>query len=413
MLAERRLPLRIGNLGFATGVDRRQAGGQPQVRNQFEVVADMQHSIGAQVAVVTGLGAWRVASGVAGRRAHVFRGTVVGHRLGGAQADGGFAVVAEQRVLADVIEGAADVGVGDFQPVGAFAQVHRVVVVRQANFDPGAVIQLQGGFVGDPGRPRLQALGIAGGVEAVGRAWVVADLAAREFARGVVGGFAVAEVEAGFQVRVEPVAEVRRHALAGGGALPLVAVGLGVGEANVVVGIPEHLARADFALGITFAAGFIAQLQLGRVVAGTRHVVDGAAEGQGALVKAVGATQHLDAALPQRVFQLIRCAAGAGQRQAVEHFVQAGGMGTGAAVQARTTNREFHPFVVRRLGVYPGLVLEYVFVGAHPPLLHAVHVDVIGAAGHALELRLGHFPRTGFAAGDFDRGQLQVFGMHQ
>lgn len=88
-------------------------------------------------------------------------------------------------------------------------------------------------------------------------------------------------------------------------------------------------------------------------------------------------------------------------------------MGPGAAVQARTANRELHPFVVGRLGVHPGLVLEHVFVGTHPPLLHAIHVDVVGATGHTLELRLGHFTGAGFAAGDFDRGQLQVFGVHQ
>lgn len=85
----------------------------------------------------------------------------------------------------------------------------------------------------------MQALGIARGVEAVGRARVVADLVAREFAGGVVGGFAVAEIKAGFQVRVETVAEVGRYTFAGAGALVLVAVGLGVSEADVVIGIPS------------------------------------------------------------------------------------------------------------------------------------------------------------------------------
>lgn len=199
----------------------------------------MQHGVGAQVAVVAGLGAGGIGDGVAGRYAYIFRRAIVGHRLGGAQANGDFAVVAEQHVLADVIEGAAEVGVGDFKAVGAFAQVHRVIVIGQADFKARVVVQLQGGFIGDPGRSRLQALGVTAGVKAVGCARVVADLAAGEFAGGVVGRLAVTEIEAGFQIRIEAVAEVGGHALAGGGALVLITVGFRVGQADVVIGIPS------------------------------------------------------------------------------------------------------------------------------------------------------------------------------
>ena len=86
VLAERRLAFGIADLGFAAGVDGGQAGGQPQVRHQFQVVADMQHGVGAQVAVVAGLGAGGIAGRVAGGNAHVLGTAVVGHRLGGAQA---------------------------------------------------------------------------------------------------------------------------------------------------------------------------------------------------------------------------------------------------------------------------------------------------------------------------------------
>jgi hypothetical protein len=82
----------------------------------------------------------------------------------------------------------------------------------------------------------LQAFGIAGGVEAVGGSWVVADLLTGES----LVGFAVA-VEAGFQFGAETVAEVGGDTLAAGCALVLVAVRLRVGEADVVVGVSQYL----------------------------------------------------------------------------------------------------------------------------------------------------------------------------
>jgi hypothetical protein len=84
----------------------------------------------------------------------------------------------------------------------------------------------------------LQAFGIAGGVEAVGGSWVVADLLTGP---SVVGGFAVAEIEAGFQFGAETVAEVGGDTFAAGCALVLVAVRLRVGEADVVVGVSQYL----------------------------------------------------------------------------------------------------------------------------------------------------------------------------
>ncbi|MNY20214.1 hypothetical protein D3C86_1536840 [compost metagenome] len=54
--------------------------------------------------------------------------------LGRAQAEGAVAFAAEQGVSAEIIEGTADIGIRHFQPVGAFAQVHGVVVVDQSGF---------------------------------------------------------------------------------------------------------------------------------------------------------------------------------------------------------------------------------------------------------------------------------------
>ena len=241
----------------------------------------------------------------------------------------------------------------------------------------------------------------------------MADLVTREPAGRIVGGFAITQVEARFQVRVKAIAKVGGDALAGTSALVLITVGFRIGEADVIVGVPQHLPRTDFTLSIAATADLIAHLQLGRVQAGAGDVIDRTAQSQRALIEPVGATQHLYPALPQRVLQLIRRTPWAGKRQAVEHFIQAGGVGTGRAVQARATNGHLHPFVIGRLGVNTSLVLEDILVAADPSLLNAVHVDVIGATGHAFELRLGDFCGAGLGRGDFNRRQLQAFGLYQ
>ncbi|MNG02992.1 hypothetical protein D3C84_860490 [compost metagenome] len=58
-------------------------------------------------------------------------------------------------------------------------------------------------------------------------------------------------------------------------------------------------------------------------MAGMSDVIDGAAQGEGAAVETVGTAQDFGAAQPQRFEQLVRCAARTGQRQAVEHRVDA------------------------------------------------------------------------------------------
>ena len=158
MLTERRLAVGVSDLGFAARIDGGKAGGQPQILHQFQLVAYMQHGIGAQVAVVAGLGAGGINGSIARRDAHVFRRAIVRHRLGSTQAESGGAGMAEQAVLADVIQGAADIGVGNFEAVGAFAQVHGVIVIGQPDLDPSVIVQPQGGLVGNPGGARLQAL---------------------------------------------------------------------------------------------------------------------------------------------------------------------------------------------------------------------------------------------------------------
>ena len=125
----------------------------------------------------------------------------------------------------------------------------------------------------------------------------------------------------------------------------LIAVGFAVGEGEVVVEIAQHLTGGDVALLVTVAADFIAQLQLGRGVAGVGDVVDGAAQSQRAAVEAIGTTEHLGATDPQRLQQLVRRAAGAGQRQAVEQDMGAGGVRAGATVDTRAAHADLHAFV--------------------------------------------------------------------
>ncbi|MNK64567.1 hypothetical protein D3C87_838110 [compost metagenome] len=118
----------------------------------------------------------------------------------------------------------------------------------------------------------------------------------------------------------------------------LIAIGICIGQRHVVIEVAEHLPGADLALLIAVAAGGIAHLQFRRVVAGVADVIDGAAQCQRAAIKAVGAAQHFDVIDPQRFEQLIRRAARAGQRQAIEHRVQPRRMSARRAVDARATH---------------------------------------------------------------------------
>ena len=150
----------------------------------------------------------------------------------------------------------------------------------------------------------------------------------------VVVGLAIAEIEAGFQIRVEAIAEVGDQAFALAGGVVLIAVGVGIGQRHVVIEIPQHLPGADLALLIAMAAGGVAHLQLRRGVTGVADVIDSAAQRQRAAIETVGAAQHFDMVDPQRLKQFIRRAAGAGEGQAIQHRVQPRGVGTGCAVDA-------------------------------------------------------------------------------
>ncbi|MNH44477.1 hypothetical protein D3C79_1066530 [compost metagenome] len=72
---------------------------------------------------------------------------------------------------------------------------------------------------------------------------------------------------------------------------------------------------------VAAAADLVPHLQWRGVVTGRRHIVDCATQCQRALIETVGPSQHFGAAQPQRLEQLVRCTARAGQRQAVEHRV--------------------------------------------------------------------------------------------
>ncbi|MNH12796.1 hypothetical protein D3C79_723480 [compost metagenome] len=200
--------------------------------------------------------------------------------LGGAPTNGGFALVTEQGVAALIIQGAADVGVGDLQAHRALTQIHRIVVIDQACFQLRIVIEIEGGLVAQPGTARLRTAVIAAQVGRVGRARVVLDLLLGQASSQIVLGFAVAQVKAGFQVRVETVADVGGDALAAAAAVILVTVVFGIGQRYVVVQVTQYLAGTDLALGVAAAADLVAQLQRCGVAAGVGDVVDGAAQGQ-------------------------------------------------------------------------------------------------------------------------------------
>ncbi|MNE18000.1 hypothetical protein D3C80_1110020 [compost metagenome] len=106
----------------------------------------------------------------------------------------------------------------------------------------------------------MRATGVAGQVDRVGGRWVVLDLRLGQTPGQLVVGFPVAQVEAGFQVRVETVADVGGNALAVAAGMVLIAVVIGIGQGQVVVQVAQHLAGADLALHIAVAASFVAHL---------------------------------------------------------------------------------------------------------------------------------------------------------
>ena len=93
-------------------------------------------------------------------------------------------------------------------------------------------------------------------------------------------GFAIAQVEAGFQLRAEAIADVGGNAFAVASGVVLIAVSVGICQGDVVVQIPQHLPGTDLTFLIAIAARFVAHLQGRRVVAGMGNVVDRPAQGQ-------------------------------------------------------------------------------------------------------------------------------------
>ncbi|MCY1430904.1 hypothetical protein D9M71_468620 [compost metagenome] len=229
----------------------------------------------------------------------------------------------EQGVSTEIVQCPADIGIGDLEAHRALAQVHRVVVVDHPGFQAGVVVQIESGLVAHPGAARLRAAVIPGQVRRVGVAWVVLDLFLGQASGQVILGFPVAQVEAGFQAWAEAITDIGGDALAAAAAVLLVTIVLRIGQGHVVVQIAQHLTGADLTLGIAAAAQFIAHLQGRGIMAGMGDVIDGAAQGQSTAVETVGAAQDFGAAQPQRFEQLVRCAARTGQRQAVEHRVDA------------------------------------------------------------------------------------------
>ena len=393
----------VGHVTFAARVDHGQAGAQPQVGDQFQVVANMQHGVRALVGEVTGALAKHIA--IAGK----LRSAAVGQVLGGTPTDGGLALAAEQCVAAEIVQRAADIGVGDLQAHGAFAQVHRVVVIDQAGFQARLVVEVEGGLVAHPGAAWLRAAVVACQIVGVGRARVVLDLVFGQAPRQFVFSFPVAQVEAGFQVGVEAVTDIGGNALGAAAAVRLVAVIFRIGQGHVIVEIAQHLARTDVPMLVAAAADLVAHLQCRRVVAGVGDIVDRAAQGQGALVKAIGATQHFGTAQPQRFEQFVRRAARAGQRQAVEHRVNAGTVRPRRTVEARAAYRQLDAVVACRLGEHPRLVGQHVLVAGHSALPHALHVHQVAGSRYFTQALAGCRQLVLLLIGDqhsaqFDRG---------
>ena len=121
-----------------------------------------------------------------------------------------------------------------------------------------------------------------------------------------------------------------------------------------------------------------------------------------AALEPVGTAQHLDPAQPQRFQQLVRRAAGAGQRQAIQRHRNARRMRARAPVDARATDGHLGAFVARRLRADAGLVGQHIGAGGQAAVgLGQVHH--VAGAGHALERRAG---LLGLAGGsDVDRVQ--------
>ncbi|MDT4877169.1 hypothetical protein FQZ97_1126660 [compost metagenome] len=73
-------------------------------------------------------------------------------------------------------------------------------------------------------------------------------------------------------------------------------------------------------------------------------------------------------------------------------------MGARCTVDPRPADRDFYPFVARRLGIDSRLISQHILVAGHAALQGAAQVDDIGAARHFGKSGLGVFDRRVFAA---------------
>ena len=191
-----------GYFDFALGIDQCQTTGQPEIRRQLQVVADMQYVIRALVDISAHQCANRIGDrGLSPvRRPHFIRRffrVAAGQVGGGAPANGGVRIQPKQLVLTRVVEGGTDVAVVHPNTIRALHQIHRVVVIDQPHFQRTDVVQTQRGLVRQPSATRLLAFCIAGNVGGIGLGWVIIDLRLGQTTRRLVFGFTVTQVKAG------------------------------------------------------------------------------------------------------------------------------------------------------------------------------------------------------------------------
>lgn len=148
---------------------------------------------------------------------------------------------------------------------------------------------------------RLVAIIVPRFISGICGTWVVLDRILGDPPGKLVIGLAMAEIEPGFQIRIEAIPEVGDDPLALAGRVVLIAIGARIGHRHVVVEVAQHLPGADLPLLVAVATGYVAHLQQRRIVASVADVVDGTAQCQSAAVKTIGAAQHLYMVEPQRL----------------------------------------------------------------------------------------------------------------
>jgi hypothetical protein len=99
-------------------------------------------------------------------------------------------------------------------------------VIDQAHFKLRIVIQIHRGLVAQPGTAGLRAGVVACHIGRVGGAGVMLDVGFGHAACQFVIGFAIAQVEAGFQLWTEAITDIGCDAFAAASGMVLIAVGV-------------------------------------------------------------------------------------------------------------------------------------------------------------------------------------------